>query len=556
MEGINLGILFILGVVVFGGILGAWLFQKLHIPQVVGYIAIGLLLGESGLNIVTQQDVISLGTINLFALGIIGFLVGGELKIKTFRKYAKQFIAILLCEGIGAFLLVGTMTSLILYAVSGNIMISLASGIVFGAIASATDPASTIDVLWEYRAKGILTTTITAIVALDDALAMTLYGLGTGMAQILTSATGSILYELGKVSIELIGAVILGFLSGLLLRFLMRWIFQPEKSLTLAIGILLLLLSISVYTGIDVILAAMSLGFTLVNLAPRVSKDLFKVIRLFSSPIYVLFFVLIGARLAITRMPLWLWGVAAVYVIGRSLGKSSGAWFGATLTGSDTAVRRYLGLGLTAQGGVAVGLSITASQHLSGISVSESLSLGDVIIYGITATTLIAQIAGPSLVKLSVKLAGETGRNVTEDDVIDSWAVENVMDTKVFNIPEDMKLTEVVRIFTENESLFYPVVDKSGVLIGTLSLSGLKSLLADQESWKWLIVSDVLEPVEEKVTPSIPLRKILNRMRKLKIDQIPVVDENNNETPIGVLDVSKINKHVENRLITLQQGGK
>lgn len=555
MEGINLGVLFILGVVVFGGILGAWLFQKLHIPQVVGYIVIGLLLGESGLNIVTHQDIISLGTFNLFALGIIGFLVGGELKTKTFRKYARQFIAILFCEGIGAFLIVGTLTTLVIYAVTNNIMVSLASGTVFGAIASATDPASTIDVLWEYRSKGILTTSITAIVALDDALAMTLYGLGMSVAQILTSTSGSILHEIINISIELIGAVILGFLFGLLLRFLMRWIFQPEKSLALAIGILLLLISISVYTGFDVILAAMSLGFTLVNLAPRVSKDLFKVVRIFSAPIYVLFFVLIGARLAFNQMPLWLWGVVATYVIGRSVGKIAGAWFGASLTGSETIVRRYLGMGLIAQGGVAVGLSITASQHLSGISISENLSLGDAIIYGITATTLIAQIIGPSLVKLSVKLAGETGRNVTEDDVIDSMVVENVMDKNVVHISEDMKLTDVVRIFTENESLFYPVVDKSGTLIGTLSLSGLKTLLADQESWKWLIVSDILEPLEEKTIPSIPLRKILNRMRKLKIDQIPVVDENNSKIPIGMLDISTINKRVEKRLITIRHDG-
>jgi Kef-type K+ transport system membrane component KefB/predicted transcriptional regulator len=555
LEEINLGVLFILGVVVFGGILGAWLFQKLRIPQVVGYIAIGLLLGESGLNLITHQDVISLGTINLFALGIIGFLVGGELKTKTFRKYARQFTAILLCEGIGAFLLVGALSTAVIYLITGNLIISIAAGVVFGAIASATDPASTIDVLWEYRSKGILTTSITAIVALDDALAMTLYGLGTSVAQILTSTSGSILSEIGNISIKLFGAVILGLLCGLLLRFLMRWIFQPEKSLALAIGILLLLISISVYTGFDVILASMSLGFTLVNLAPRVSRDLFKVVRVFSSPIYVLFFVLIGARLVLNQMPLWLWGIVAVYVIGRSIGKIGGAWIGASLTGSEPVVRNYLGMGLIAQGGVAVGLSITASQNLAGISISQNLSLGDVIIYGITATTLIAQITGPALVKLSVKLAGEAGRNVTEDDIIDTLTVENVMDKKIIHIPEDMSMTEVVRIFTENEPLFYPVVNTVGALIGTLSLANMKSLLADQGSWNWLIVSDILEPLEEKTTPTVPLRKVLTRMRKLKIDQIPVVAEDDTNIPVGMLDISKINKRVEKRLISVRQTG-
>ena len=39
-----------------------------------------------------------------------------------------------------------------------------------GSIASATAPAATVDVLWEYKTRGILTTTVLAIVALDDGL--------------------------------------------------------------------------------------------------------------------------------------------------------------------------------------------------------------------------------------------------------------------------------------------------------------------------------------------------------------------------------------------------
>ena len=107
MENINFNILFILGVSIFGGLLGASLFQKLRIPQVVGYIVIGLIVGESGLKLVNHGTVTALQPFTLFALGIIGFLVGGELKGETFKQYAKQFFAILLGEGLGAFILVG-----------------------------------------------------------------------------------------------------------------------------------------------------------------------------------------------------------------------------------------------------------------------------------------------------------------------------------------------------------------------------------------------------------------------------------------------------------------
>ena len=65
---------------------------------------------------------------------------------------------------------------------SGSISAAVAGGVVLGAIASATDPASTIDVLWEYRGKGVVTTALIAVIALDDALAMGLYSIGKSVA--------------------------------------------------------------------------------------------------------------------------------------------------------------------------------------------------------------------------------------------------------------------------------------------------------------------------------------------------------------------------------------
>ncbi|HKL21672.1 MAG TPA: cation:proton antiporter, partial [Tichowtungia sp.] len=196
-----MGLLTIIGLCIFLGVIGAWLFQKLRIPQVVGYIVIGVLIGQSGFQLVDQADILALRPFNLFALGLIGFLVGGELHGSIFKKYGKQFTAILLGEGLAAFLLVGISCTLIVQMICHDWIVSLAAGTVFGAIASATDPASTIDVLWEYRTAGVLSTAIVAIVALDDALAMTLYGIGTSTAQMLTSGEGSITAELGQVAV-------------------------------------------------------------------------------------------------------------------------------------------------------------------------------------------------------------------------------------------------------------------------------------------------------------------------------------------------------------------
>lgn len=550
------GVLFILGLGVFGGILGAWFFQRIRVPQVVGYIVIGVIVGESGFRLVTAEHVEILKPFNLFALGIIGFLVGGELKIEAFRKYARQFMAILLGEGLGAFFLVGLPCTIIVYQVVHDPAIALAAGVVFGAIASATDPASTIDVLWEYRARGVLTTSITAIVALDDALAMLLYGLGTSAAQLLTQGaaegSGSILAELGHVAYELGGSIVLGVAFAAVLVWLLRWLHEKERTTALAIGLILLLLSIAAAKGFDVILAAMALGFVVTNAAPRRSAALFTTLRGFSVPIYVLFFVLVGARLSLRQMPLWLIAIVVVYVVMRCVGKAFGAYLGARITKAEPVVQRYLGMGLFAQGGVAVGLSIMAGQHLAHIPVTDDMFLGDAIIFAVTTTTLLVQIIGPAAVKIAVQRAGEAGRNVTEEDVIKSLTAADVMFSDITPICEEEPLDQVVRRFSEHDHLVYPVVNKKDQLLGIVSLADLREVLTDQATWSWLVASDVVRPVADHALPETPLIDAIATMRQVQLDQMPVLARGEGLKPVGLLDSTHIRNRVEHEILMRQ----
>ncbi|MFA5689375.1 MAG: cation:proton antiporter [Kiritimatiellales bacterium] len=544
-----MGLLTIIGLCVLLGVIGAWVFQKLHIPQVVGYIVIGVLIGESGLRIVSQADVIALRPFNMFALGLIGFLVGGELQGGILKKYGKQFTLILLGEGVAAFTLVGLFTTLIIYLVCHDFVMALAAGTVLGAIASATDPASTIDVLWEYRTAGVLTTAIIAIVALDDALAMTLYALGTSTAQMLTSGGSELGRELIKVSTELFGSVILGLAAGFALNLILRFLPQKERRLGLALGVILLTISAAVVLHMDVILATMALGILLINLAPRRSKELFELIRSFSSPIYILFFVLVGARLGVRHMPPWLWGIVAVYVIMRNFGKWIGSYWGGRWSKADEPVTKYLGLSLFAQGGVAVGLSIVASQHLQNIFVTETLSLGDMIIFTVTATTLVVQLIGPPCTKLAVKLAKETGRNITEEDVIAELTVADVVNPDIQPLPEGLPLRVVLHNFTERDELVYPVASFDGRVIGVLTFETLRELLGNPESWHWLVAGDVMQPVEEKATLKMKLADVLDDMSRMQLEAIPVTRGDGTDTPAGVLDIRYARRRIREELV-------
>ena len=548
------GVLILFGIGVIGGILSATVVKKLKVPQVLGYILTGIIIGGSGLNIVTSEDIIRLRQFNYFALGIIGFLVGSEISFATFKKYARQFSAILLGEGLLAFTLVCIAVTLVLNRITGNFQVSLAAGIVFAAIASATDPASTISVLWEYRTAGILTTTIIAIVALDDALAMTLYGIGTSVAQLLSGSGGEIERQIINIGVELFGSIGLGVFAGFIVDRVVRKSSQHEMITAVAIGIILLLIGVCVRYDMDVILAAMAMGITVVNLSPKRSKELINRINAFSTPIYVLFFVLVGSRLTIGKMPGWLWLIVGLYVVLRSTGKMVGAWLGAKISKAEMVVQKYTGLTLFAQGGVAIGLSIMASGHLANVKVAGELALGDVVIFGVTATTFIVQIIGPPLVKLAVSYAGEVGKKVTEEDVIDKLTVGELTSGDVVPVFEDTTVRDVVSLLGESKYGFLPVLDRNGRFIGVVTMNEIRDVLFDQSLWDILVAPDIMESSQEYVRKDQPLREAMKVMDQLQVDQLPVVDTTDKGKFAGILDRKSIRGRVREKLLHTMGG--
>lgn len=549
MESFNPGLLFILGLGVFGGMLGAWFFQRIRFPQVVGYIVIGLIIGEFGLRIVTAEDILDLRMFNLIALGVIGFLVGGELRVAAFKKYGRQFAGILLGEGLLTFALVGGLTFGIVQIVTSNIAISLASSVVFGAIASATDPASTLDVIWENRATGPMTSAIVAVIALDDALAMILYAVSVGAAQLLSSGSGSITQSLLRVNFEIGGALVLGIVAALTLILCLRRWAETERGAAVAVGMILLVISIAVHIKVDVILATMMLGFMLANLESRRSEDLFKLMRSFSIPIYVLFFVLVGARISIGNMTGWMWCLVMAYVITRSAGKIAGAYIGARATGGTGEMQRYLGMGLSTQGGIAIGLSIMAAEHFAGIEVLEGMPLGDMIIFVVTATTLIVQLVGPSMVKLALQLSGEAGRDITEEDVMAEMKVADALTRSPLLVGEGEPVGRAVDYFTEHDLLLYPVVDQRHEICGILTFDALKNVLVDRHSWDWLLVADIMYPMLDSATPDESLKDVYDKMCRLKIDQMPVLESRERRVPVGMLDVRSIKQKIHAEML-------
>ena len=546
------GVLVLFGIGISGGLISALLAQRLKAPQIIGYIAAGLILGISGLEAIDASDIKLLAPFNNFALGIIGFLVGSELKFSTLKKYAPQFSALLIAEGTLAFVLVMAGTGFIIHWVTGSLPVAISGGIVLGAIASATDPASTISVLWENRAAGILTTTVIAIIALDDALAMLLYGVGSGVSQIVSGGENvSVASELLKVGMELGGSTLMGIVGGLVISQVMKKSRESEQAVALSLGILLFLTGAAVQFHFDIIIVTMTVGIILANRVPVRSKDLISFFKTISKPIYAVFFLLIGAQISIGAMPLWLWAVVGAYVVLRSAGKYLGSMLGARVSGADEKVYKYAGLGLFAQGGVAIGLSIVASSHFEHIRVTEELSLSQLIVFTVATTTLFVQIIGPFAVKAATRLSGEANRDVTEDDILADKRVSDCVANNVPTIAPEATVEELLEVFTGTDAFFIPVVDASGAFLGTIALDEVKVLFMERDTWDWIIVNDILNHERESLPFDVALKEGLQRMKQLHTNQIAVQEGRQYR---GILDIRAAQQFVRNEMLKMRSG--
>ena len=406
-------ILTLIGLIITVAFLGSKVFQRLGSPQVVGFIVMGVILGTSFLNIVPLKLVEELTFISEIALGLIGFDIGSHLLLGELRKLGRSILFILLFEAVGTFALVTAG----IYVITQ----SWHTALIFGALSSATAPAATVDVLAEYDAKGPLTTSLLAVVGMDDALALLLYSVSAAAAESLLASSGapSPLTILKLPLIEIGGAAVLGLAMGWLLDFIMCQMKRHHDAMAISIGFVFLCVGLSQSLGFSLILTTMTLGMVVVNRHTEHGRHIRFTIEQAGPVMYVLFFALVGARFQIQLLPaMGLLGIA--YVVLRSFGKFTGAWLGGTLGGAVPTVRDNLGLGLLSQAGVAIGLALASASRFSTYG-EEGELLASLIINVITATTFVVQIIGPICVKLAISRAGEIGRASLEDD---AWASE------------------------------------------------------------------------------------------------------------------------------------
>lgn len=403
------------------------LMRKIKLPNVTGYIVTGIIMGpflfgvlfnnftyEGIKESMVYNYVDKISWVSTVALGFIAFSIGTSFKKATIKALGKRVLVITVLEALGASIMVilALVAAHFIFGISWQIVL------VLSAIASATAPAATLMVIKQYNARGPLVDTLLPVVALDDAAALILFAILFQLASALSGGTITVYTILVKPLLEIIISLAIGTALGFLISLMNGWFKSRNNrliwcifSVFAALGLYYLFRSPNM-GGFELssLLICMMAGAIYTNFVKDSNRTL-DVMDRFTSPIYMMFFVISGASLDLTIFfnsdGLLVLAIALIYIVFRVVGKWGGAYIGASITRCEPQVKKYLGFALVPQAGVAIGLSTTAYRLFSANPSEECQKAGALILAIILTSTLVYELIGPMVAKFAFKKAHE-----------------------------------------------------------------------------------------------------------------------------------------------------
>ncbi len=406
-------ILLLTAFALFAGLLMTRLFVKFHLPDVTAYLVTGVLigpcvlgrLGVPGLGFRTFDEVESLSLISDVALGFIAFAIGHEFRMSALKQTGRQATIIGILQAVTATVVVDAALIATHFAMPD--LLSIPVAITLGAIAAATAPAATLMVVRQYKAKGPVTDVLLPVVALDDAVGLVVFAVSFGIAQSMLNGTVNTTALILEPVMEVLMSLVLGGAVGFGLTFLERYFHSHRNRNALIVGSVVLTVALSQLSfkvgpfefGFSSLLVCMMLGTIFCNFCP-LSDDLMLQADRWSGPAITLFFVLSGSALQfeVFSQPSVIL-IGAIFIVARSLGKYIGARFSAELAHSPEVVKKYLGITLLPQAGVALGMCTTAYRVMG----QEGVLIRSIVLFSV----LIYELIGPSLTKMALTRAGD-----------------------------------------------------------------------------------------------------------------------------------------------------
>ena len=384
-----MNILLVIGIAMAAGLLVSRGVRLLKLPNVTAFLVAGLLIGPCISGIITKEQVGSMHLITEVALGFIAYAIGGEFKLTYLKKIGKTPIVITMFQGLATALCVDVG----LIVCGFDVPLSL----LLGAIALATAPAATLMVVRQYKARGNVTSMLLPVVAMDDALGLMVFSISASVAEAMMGGEMTVASMVLAPLYEICVSLLVGSALGLVLGVCSRFFASRGNKLALSIAMVLAGVGLCDMWGLSSLLVCMMIGAVMVNISQQ-HETLMEQCDRFTPPLFLLFFVLSGAELDLSVLPqVGLIGV--LYLLLRCMGKWGGTMLGAAAVKADSNVKKYLGLTLLPQAGVAIGMSQMVSIRFP--------ELAGTVTTVVLACVLVFELLGPVITKIALTKAGE-----------------------------------------------------------------------------------------------------------------------------------------------------
>lgn len=384
-------------------------FRDRHLPKLTGYLLTGILIGPAGLGFLTPGALEGLRVVGNMAVALIALAAGCELDVRAMRPLLRSVGAVSAVAVGGTMLLLGGAVFAArrwLPFFSGlTTTQALAVAVMIGVVMAAQSPAVVMALVDETRARGPVTQTTLGVVVIADLAVIVAFAIASLVARAsLTglggpAGAGATLRLLGW---EIFGSLAVGAAIGALLGLYLRKIAGGAPLFLMAVAFAVA--EVGRRVELDPLIVALAAGVLVRNVMGQ-GDALKATIDRSSMSVSIVFFAVAGATihldaLAVMGLP------AAAFVIVRAIGLLVGGRVGANLAGATPAVRRWIGLGLLPQAGLAIALSQLLVQSFPDLGPAMGA-----LTFGVIA---INELAAPTLFRLALVRSGETDQRPTE----------------------------------------------------------------------------------------------------------------------------------------------
>ncbi|GAB5490957.1 MAG: cation:proton antiporter [Phototrophicaceae bacterium] len=389
-------------------------FSSYGLPYITGYLLAGALAGPFILGMLPKEASEQLRYIDDISLAVIAFIAGSELYLKELRSKMRTILTNTAGIVVAAFSMIGVALffaqSFIPFTADYPFMTKLAVSLLGATILLALSPASTIAVIQEVKAKGPFSKTVLSITVVMDVVIIVMFAVSVAFASAMIDGTPVTISFLLILILDIFIAIVAGFLLGKLIGLVLstplaKWV---KAIILLLFGYIifesgyhipdLAYDAIGIKIKIEPLLIAMVAGFTVTNFT-KFRQPFEDLLHDISPYVYVAFFALTGVALKLDILVATI-GIASVLFLVRMLAIIIGTYVGGTIAGEDEKFRKWAGLGLITQAGIALGLARETAVEFPDTLGGDFATL-------IIAVVVLNEVFGPLLLKFALRKVGE-----------------------------------------------------------------------------------------------------------------------------------------------------